>query len=69
MLTLMEAADRFGVKRDRLKRAALDGRLSALKVTGGLRMPYMVKASDVAAFLASDKSRRGPKKKASPQAP
>ena len=69
MVTLIAAAEHFGVKRDRLKRAALDGRLPAFKVAAGLRMPYVVKLSDVAAFLASDKSRRGPKKKASPQTP
>jgi excisionase family DNA binding protein len=56
-LTIAEAAQRYGVKRDRLQRAAMQGRLRARKVGSGLRMPWLVRSDDVQRFLRE--SRRG----------
>jgi excisionase family DNA binding protein len=58
-MTLATAAERFGVKRDRLERAALEGRLHARKLGAGKTMPWLVKADEVERFLRE--SRRGPK--------
>ncbi len=68
-MTLEQAAAAFGVQRDRLKRAAWQGRLRATKIGAGRTSAYLVKAEDVRAFLGGAASRRGPKKKASPEAP
>lgn len=51
-MTLEQAAAAFGVQRDRLKRAAWQGRLRATKIGEGRTSAYVVKAADVRAFLA-----------------
>jgi hypothetical protein len=66
-MAIAEAAQRFGVNSDRLKRAAGRGLLPAEKVGRGRTCAYVVKFEDVCAYLAT--VRRGPKKKASPQTP
>ena len=58
-MTLATAAERYAVKRDRLERAALEGRLHARKLGTGKTMPWLVKAEEVERFLRE--SRRGPK--------
>jgi excisionase family DNA binding protein len=63
-LTLAEAAERYEVKRDRLRRATLEGRLPAHKVGTGTRMPWLVRPQDVEYFVR--KSRRGRKRQAEP---
>lgn len=68
-MTLEQAAAAFGVQRGRLKRAAWQGRLRATKIGEGRTSAYLVTEVDVRAFLASDGSRRGPKRKRSPEAP
>src|SRR5690349_19431347 len=40
-MTLATAAARFGVKRDRLERAALEGRLRGRKLGAGKTMPWL----------------------------
>ncbi|MGH2351170.1 MAG: hypothetical protein ACRDJN_06095, partial [Chloroflexota bacterium] len=50
-----------GVKRDRLRRATLEGRLRAHKVGRGSRMPWLVRPEEVERFLRE--SRPGPKPK------
>jgi excisionase family DNA binding protein len=60
-ITLAEAAERFGVKRDRLRRATLEGRLRAHKVGSGSRMPWLVRPEEMERFLRD--TRRGPKPK------
>lgn len=59
-LTLAEAAACYGVKRDRLRRATLEGRLPAHKVGTGTRMPWLVRPEEVEQFLRE--SRRGRKR-------
>ncbi len=59
-LTLAEAGARYSVKRDRLRRATLEGRLPAHKVGEGKSLPWLVRAADVEQYLRE--SRRGPKK-------
>jgi hypothetical protein len=61
-LTLAAAAARWGVKRDRLQRAAMEGRLPAQKVGEGKSCPWLVKPMDVVRFITE--SRRGPKRRA-----
>lgn len=61
-VTLAEAAERYGVKRERLRRATLEGRLPAHKVAAGKSLPWLVKPGEVERFLRE--SRRGPKPKA-----
>jgi hypothetical protein len=58
-VTLPEAAARFGVKRDRLQRAAWEGRLPTRKIGTGKRQPRLVRLEDVERFLRE--SRPGPK--------
>jgi len=65
-LTMAEAADKYVVKRDRLRRASLEGRLPTRKIGVGARMPLLVREADVERFLAE--SRKGPKPKAPPAA-
>jgi excisionase family DNA binding protein len=60
-LTISEAAAEYGVKHDRLQRAARDGRLRARKVGEGRRYPWLVEPIDVERFLATTK--RGPKRR------
>ena len=60
-LRISEAAALYGVKHDRLQRAAKDGRLPARKLGDGDRDPWEVDAVDVERFLAT--SRRGPKRR------
>lgn len=60
-LTLAEAAGRYGVKRDRLRRATLEGRLRGHKVGAGSRMPWLVQPGEVERFLRD--TRKGPKPK------
>jgi excisionase family DNA binding protein len=57
-LTLADAADRYGIKRDRLRRAALEGRLPAHKVGSGSRMPWLVRREDVERFLRESRPGR-----------
>lgn len=59
-LTLAEAASRYEVKRDRLRRATLEGRLPAHKVGTGTRMPWLVRAEDVERYVRE--SHRGRKR-------
>ncbi len=63
-LTLAEAAERYEVKRDRLRRATLEGRLPAHKVGAGTRMPWLVRPQDVEYFVRE--SRRGRKRQSAP---
>lgn len=56
-LTLAEAAERFGAKHDRLRRAAVEGRLPARKL--GRTGVWLVRPGDVEHFLKT--SRRGPR--------
>jgi excisionase family DNA binding protein len=58
-LTVAAAAERFRVNRERLERAARKGTLPATKLGDGRTMPWLVKADDVAAYLAQN--RPGPK--------
>jgi excisionase family DNA binding protein len=58
-LTVAAAAQRFGVKRDRLQRAAMEGRLRARKLGEGRSHPWLVRPEEVERFLRE--SRRGPK--------
>ena len=58
-LTVAAAAERFRVNRERLERAARNGKLAATKLGGGRTMPWLVKADDVAVYLAQN--RPGPK--------
>ncbi|MBI3970635.1 MAG: helix-turn-helix domain-containing protein [Chloroflexi bacterium] len=60
-LTLAEAAERYGLKRERLRRATLKGRLPAHKIGAGKSLPWLVKPEEVERFLRE--SRRGPKKR------
>ena len=60
-LTLAEAAERYGVKRERLRRATLEGRLPAHKVGTGKSLPWLVKPQELERFLRE--SRRGPKRR------
>jgi excisionase family DNA binding protein len=62
-MTLEQAAATFGVRRDRLKRAAWQGRLRATKIGDGRTSAYLVTEADVRAFLDGDGSRPGPKRK------
>ena len=62
-LTIPDAARRYGVKRDRLQRAAMEGRLRAEKLGDGRSHPWLVHPEDVEHFLAT--SRRGPHKRLS----
>jgi excisionase family DNA binding protein len=55
-LTLAEAAERLGAKHDRLRRAAVEGRLQARKL--GRSGLWLVRPGDVEHFLKT--SRRGP---------
>lgn len=61
-LTLGEAAERFGVKRDTLERAAKEGRLKARKIGPKTQHPYVAATEDVAAFIRT--MRRSPSPKA-----
>ena len=61
-LTLPEAAARYGVKRERLQRAAMEGRLRGLKLGTGKSHAWLVRTEDVERFLRE--SRRGPKRRA-----
>src|ERR671931_24824 len=58
-ITLPEAAARYGVKRERLQRAAMEGRLPGRKLGAGKSHPWLVRPGDVERFLRE--SRRGPK--------
>ena len=58
-LTIPAAAERFGLKRDRLQKAASQGRLAATKLGAGKSHAWLVKAEDVERFARE--SRRGPK--------
>jgi hypothetical protein len=61
-MTLAEAARRYGVKRDRLRRAALDGRLAVERVMAEHETRpalYLVQPADVERFLRESKP--GPK--------
>lgn len=60
-MTLEQAARAFKCRRDRLKRAAWQGRLPATKIGEGRTSTYVVRPEDVAEFLRT--SRRGPKSK------
>ncbi|MGH2351303.1 MAG: helix-turn-helix domain-containing protein [Chloroflexota bacterium] len=61
LLTLEAAAARFQVKRDRLRRATLEGRLRAVKLGSRRTHPWLVRPDDVAAYLRD--TRKGPKPK------
>lgn len=61
LLTVAEAAARFGVTRARLQRAAMEGRLPAHKVGAGKSHPWLVHPDDVERFLRE--SQRGPKRR------
>ncbi|MGH2352586.1 MAG: helix-turn-helix domain-containing protein [Chloroflexota bacterium] len=50
-LTIAEAARRYDVKRDRLQRAAMEGRLPARKLGPGKRMPWLLRPENVEEFL------------------
>lgn len=56
-LTLAEAAERFGAKHDRLRRAAVEGRLPARKL--GRTGVWLARPGDVERFVKT--SRRGPR--------
>jgi excisionase family DNA binding protein len=58
-MTLAEAAERYRIKHDRLRRAAIEGRLPARKVGSKTGNPWLVQAADVETFLRE--SKRGPK--------
>ena len=60
-MTLEQAAKAFRCRRDRLKRAAWQGRLPATKIGEGRTSTYVVKPEDVAEYLRT--TRRGPKRK------
>lgn len=64
-LTLPAAAERFGVPRDRLQKAAVQGRLPAKKLGAGRSHSWMVKPEDVARYL--QETRRGPKPRRAPE--
>lgn len=66
-LTLHDAAARFGVKRDRLKRASWQGRLTTRKVGTGAKDQVMVKPDEVERFVRE--SRRGRPRRVTPPAP
>ena len=57
LLTLDEAAARYGVKHDRLRRAAWDGRLEARRL--GRARVWLVRPADVERYLET--TRRGPR--------
>jgi hypothetical protein len=58
-LTLPAAAERFGLKHDRLRRATLEGRLKARKLGEGRAGMWLVRAENVEAYLRE--TRKGPK--------
>jgi len=60
-MSIAEAAEHYGVKHDRLQRAARDGRLRARKLGSRDKDPWDVQAIEVERFLAT--SRRGPKRR------
>jgi excisionase family DNA binding protein len=68
VVTIPEAARRLGVSRHTLQKAAQEKRLPAQKVGPG-RLPYLVRLSDVRAFLHySRPGRRQPRFEDSPTA-
>ena len=67
-LTLQQASELYGVKRARLRRAALEGRLKATKVGVGSRMPWVVRPHDLEQFLrTSHRGRRRTEDRDSPE--
>ena len=58
-VTLPDAAESFGVKHDRLRRAALEGRLKGQKIGPGRKGVWLVRPADVEQYLAE--TRKGPK--------
>ena len=64
-LTIAAAAERYSVKRDRLQRAAMEGRLPGRKLGSGKSHPWLVKPEDVERFLAQSRRGRKPRRRPS----
>ena len=60
-MLLAEAAEKYGVGVERLKKAARRGLLPATKLGEGLTVPYVVRGADVEHYLATSHRGRKPK--------
>ena len=61
-LTMEEAAARFDVERDTLRRAVYDGRLPATKIGSAKTHPYLLRPADVERYVNERSRRRKPKR-------
>jgi hypothetical protein len=62
-MLLAEAAQKYGVSLERLKKAAKRGTLRATKTGEGVTVPYLVQEADMEHYLATVKRGRPPKQK------